>query len=361
MQLVGWNKGGQDRDNPLHDPDAHLGTEGELRQAIADIQKLGVHMILFSKFTWADMSSDWFHSQLKDYVTRDPYGDFHTYSGYDYQTTTQLAQINTRRFAIMCPLSSTWRDMADREFRKVIGYGGDGMLYDEAAGHGGVYYCFANNHGHHIPAHVYPGALDLAKGFRSITKDRPDFLYSGEAPFGIQEQYYSLSYFRINSKHTPGVRYIDPHRALMIAVTGFDDREMINRALLYRYVISYEPYNFKGHLEDYPLTLSYGKKVDALRKRYHEYIWDGDYRDTQEAEVSVDGKAYELFSVFRHKSGKHAVIVVNDSADKPIVAEVKIDHASGRYVVATPEEPDGKESGASVTVPPRSAVVLIEK
>ena len=29
----------------------------------------------------------------------------------------------------------------------------------------------------------------------------------------------------------------------MIAVTGFDDREMINRALVYRYILRYEPPN----------------------------------------------------------------------------------------------------------------------
>ena len=40
----------------------------------------------------------------------------------------------------------------------------------------------------------------------------------------------------------------------MTAVTGFNDRNMINQCLLYHYVISYEPYNFKGRLDDYPLT-----------------------------------------------------------------------------------------------------------
>ena len=56
----------------------------------------------------------------------------------------------------------------------------------------------------------------------------------------------------------------------MIAVTGFDDREMINRALMYRYIISYEPFNFKGDIQDFPLTVAYGEKVgrstEALRR-----------------------------------------------------------------------------------------------
>jgi hypothetical protein len=50
----------------------------------------------------------------------------------------------------------------------------------------------------------------------------------------------------------------------MTAVAGFDDRNMINQCLLYRYIISYEPNNFKGRLTDYPDTVAYSQKMDAL-------------------------------------------------------------------------------------------------
>ena len=33
--------------------------------------------------------------------------------------------------------------------------------------------------------------------------------------------------------------------------------------------------HFKGRLDDFPLTLAYGKRVDALR----DYLWDGEFRD----------------------------------------------------------------------------------
>ena len=71
----------------------------------------------------------------------------------------------------------------------------------------------------------------------------------------------------------------------MTAVTGFNDRNMINQCLLYRYIISYEPYNFKGRLDDYPLTMAYGRQMDALRSELRDYFWDGEFRD----EVGRDG------------------------------------------------------------------------
>lgn len=128
-------------------------------------------------------------------------------------------------------------------------------------------------------------------------------------------QYYPISYFRISDSSTPVERYIDPQASLMVAVTGFDDREKLNLILLDRYIISYEPYNFKGHVTDFPLTLEYGKKIDALRQRYREYLWDAEFRDTVGATVTADGS--HRYSVFVTKNGKRAVVVVNQSRIRP--------------------------------------------
>jgi len=36
----------------------------DLQEAIASVQELGVKMILFSKYTWADRTTDWYREQL---------------------------------------------------------------------------------------------------------------------------------------------------------------------------------------------------------------------------------------------------------------------------------------------------------
>ena len=80
-----------------------------------------------------------------------------------------------------------------------------------------------------------------------------------------QHNYYDLSYARTWGRdHKPVSRYIRPDGNIMTAVTGFNDRGMINQCLLNRYIISYEPYMFKGMLSDYPDTVDYGQKLDCL-------------------------------------------------------------------------------------------------
>jgi hypothetical protein len=44
--------------------------------------------------------------------------------------------------------------------------------------------------------------------------------------------------------------------------------------------ISMSRFKFKGDLKDVSLPLEYGKQVDALRKKYREYLWDGEFRNT---------------------------------------------------------------------------------
>jgi hypothetical protein len=144
----------------------------------------------------------------------------------------------------------------------------------------------------------------------------------------------------------------------MVAVTGFDDREMLNLILMDRYIISYEPYNFKGRLSDYPLTLAYGKKIDALRRKYKAYLWDADFRDTLDANVTADGAS--RYSVFVTSSGKRAVVVINQEFSKVITATVDLPHP-GRLVVATPEQPDAQPTTGTLHISARSAAVVMEQ
>src|ERR1019366_2662933 len=136
---------------------------------------------------------------------------------------------------------------------------------------------------------------------------------------------------------------MDPYQSMMVAASGFNDRETINACLLYRYVISYEPYNFKGHLDDFPLTMEYGRKVDALRTRYKEYLWDAEFRDTQGAEVTVGGKPFTNYTVFGGtEATKRAVVIANLDQHKPITATVRLEGRAGKLVSVTPENSEPK-------------------
>lgn len=357
VQLIGWNIGGQDRDDPSQDTDPNLGTWQQFHDAIAKVQAMGVNVILFGKLNWADLTTEWYAKELYKYQATDPYGVRYEQGGYSYVTPTQLAGINNRCRAVMDVLDPDYQKIAVREFKKILALGAAGWLWDEVCHHASALYNFARGHGYTPPGYIYAGDLPLSAQLRATAdKVNPDFIFAGEGPQDWLMQYYPVSETGVSA--TPICQYLDgPDCVLLAGVSGFDDREQLNMILLHRYVIQYEPFFYKGHLRDFPLTLAYGKKIDALRRKYKQFLWDGTFRDTLDAQVSSDGA--HSYSVFRAANGKHAVVVINQDPQKTISVTVNLPDADA-LVVATPERPDAVPTTGIFKIPARSAAVVME-
>lgn len=368
IQLVGWTLGGQDRDNPSHDTDPRLGTTQDLADAIAAIQAMGVNVVLFNKFTWADRSTDWYRRELHRLATKDPYGDAHHQVGYQYQTPTMLADINTRRFAPMCVCCAAWRDIAVQEFRKSLDLGAAGILFDESQHHGvspDVSYCFDDTHGHHVPEYVYRGDRDLEAAFVEEAAARdPQFLLAGEGVAQHQFPTYHLSYFRTDGADSViAPRYIDSQVGLMVAVTGYRERNGINFAMMHKLIVSLEPRQYKGDLDEYPETVAYARLMEELRLRYADRLWDVEYRDVLGATVEADGKAHDKYTVFLTPQGKRTVVVGNFDFENARQVRVQLDpKPSGELVTVSPEAPDPSACpNGEADLPAQSAVVFMEQ
>jgi hypothetical protein len=358
IQLVGWAEGGQDHGNPSHTPDPRLGTPEELRDAIAQIHALGVRVVLFCKFTWADRTTDWYPSLAADTI-KDPHGDPYNGASYRYQTPTQLLGINVPHLIPMCFGSESYLATCQEEFGKIVELGAAGMLFDECQHHADALLCFDDAHGHPVPWPAYGGDNELVRRFRQQTAQSPDFLYSGEGLYDWEFEQYHLSYFRsATTTHLPLNRYLHPHAPLVTAATAFDDRNIINQCLLYRYVISYEPFNFKGRIPDMPRTVTYGGQMDALRAELREWFWDGTFRDTLGATVRTsDGQPHHPYAVFSHRDTGEAAVAVANYADEPVTLEV--DAIGARLAYRLVDDEQWRESTARVELPARSAAVVI--
>jgi hypothetical protein len=237
-------------------------------------------------------------------------------------------------------------------------------LFDESLHHGPALLCFDTDHGHRYGAPVYANDRKLIENFSKLVLLNKEFLFAGEACYDWELEAYQLSYHRSESKeHIPLSRYMLPDMPFMTAVTGFNDRNMINQCLMYKYIISYEPYNFKGRLEDYPLTLDYGKQMDKLRLELREYFWDGEFRDECGAEViTQDGKQHKPYSVFiNRKNGKPGLVICNYDDNNPVTIYIKTSDgvALNSYILVG--DLDWKATNEGIVIPPCSAVVVIDK
>lgn len=363
IQVTGWNDGGQDQGNPSHDHDPRLGTREELADAIRAIQAMGVRVILFSKFTWADGSTPRYRNELHRLAIRDVYGDAYQHGGYGYGSVTTLLGINRHRLIPICFLAEDWLRICEEEFAKVLALGADGTLYDECQHHSPALQCFADDHGHPPGASVYGNDDELIRRFRARSAaTAPDFLYAGEDLYDRQYGSYALSYVRTEyADHVPLLRYLHPHAAIMTAVTGYDDRNLVNQGLLYRYVLSYEPLQFKGRLEEIPDTVAYGRRMDALRTELRDWFWDGEFRDTLGGRVTADGRPHAPYAVFLAAGTRRpGVAVASYDPDRTIAVTVRLDDGTPltRYRLVDDETWRPVIDG-TIVLPPRSAAVVL--
>ncbi len=252
-----------------------------------------------------------------------------------------------------------YRDIATHEFEKILALGAAGWLFDEVMQHNGVAYNFSADHGYNPPGFLFGGDIPLVKQFRAAAdKVNPDFLFSGEGPGDWLMPYYVLGYYRIGLGTRHALRYIDPaspaHGRRSRRGCARRNQPMPLVSLHHRV----RAIQLQRHVTAFPLTLEYGKKVDALRRKYQPWIWDAEFRDNLGANVTADGSVRH--TVYRRSDGKRAVIVVNLEQAKPIMANLDLPNP-GTLVMATPEEPDAKPFSGSLHIPARSAVVVMEQ
>ncbi len=359
IQLVGWNHWGQDGGDPAQDTEPGLGSWTQLHDFIHQSQEMGVKIILFAKLNWADLTTEWYSNELYKYECTDPDGKMYEQGGYSYYTPAELAGYEMHRRAVMDFQDPAYRDVATAEFKKTLALGSAGWLWDEVCHHASVLYSWSPNHGYDPPGYIYGGDMPLERQlWAAADQVNTNFLFSGEGPEDWLMQYVPCSYFRITADSIPVCRYLDPQAPLVVAVTGFNDREKLNLCLLDRYIIEYEPYDFKGFLEDFPMTLAYGKQIDALRRKYADYIWFGTFKDTLGASVNSNGSI--RYAVYQAHNGKRAVVLINTESSKIITASVKLPN-SGRLMTATPENPGLAPTNGTLKINPRSAVVVMEQ
>lgn len=119
FQITGWNVGGWDRGYPQYQLDPRLGTLDEFRQALADIRRIGVHLVLFANIQVADTATPWFKNELNRYVVRGRWAEDQVITGFGQGTIACRAFKAGPARSLVCS-GLTLVSPAHPEFRKVL-------------------------------------------------------------------------------------------------------------------------------------------------------------------------------------------------------------------------------------------------
>jgi hypothetical protein len=264
----------------------------------------------------------------------------------------------------MCFESPAYRAVIESDVAGIVALGADGLLFDECLHHGPSLLCFDTAHGHRAGDSVFGHDLSVVASMAEL--GGPEFLLAGEACYDGQLEGYHLSYHRsYEVDHLALTRFLHPSAALMTAITGFDERNLIGQALVRRYTLSYEPYHFKGRLEDFPTTTAYGRAMDELRTAWRAWFWDGEYLDELGASVQADdGSAHHPYAVYVPADGGHPGVAVANHDDVSRTLRVELD-GFGEPLAAHLVAGDGwvlgrhDDGGTWFHIPASSAAVVL--
>src|SRR6185312_11644433 len=101
----------------------------------------------------------------------------------------------------------------------------------------------------------------------------------------------------------------NPGLRMMTTVSGFDDRNQINQALLYGYLLCYEPAHYKGRLAEFPATVGYGSAAELLRTDLADYLWDGTFQRPGHL-PAADGLLPLTTGLWRHADGQRSLLAI---------------------------------------------------
>jgi hypothetical protein len=333
MRVIGWNRGGQDSELPDNAIDPRLGTREELIAAIRTCEQMGVRIILFCKFKWADRAGEWTRRELGRFAMKDPFGNPHVNTGWGYDTLAELSGYAHRTFYFMCQNSPQWQDIAvERWLKDVRDLGSSGIHIDEGKPENR---CYDTSHGHAYGVFSGVGWARLLQRFHeSNRRERPDLFVVQELFYDIPVQYHSMfevraspvgranrddmaSLLPINQYTFPEARFVEP-------IYGLQERVLLNFCILMGSAISYEPLNFKGRLADTPDNVRYGRILLDMRRSLAEYLWHGRFRDTVGVDVRIkEGNPKQVrWSRFEHRETAKPAIVVVNAAKQPARVDV---------------------------------------
>jgi len=329
LQVNGWRA--PDNQNDVK------GIDG-LASAINACRQMGVKVVLDLQMNAADIHSRWYENELKKLVIINMFG---------MTTDTRM----------LCPFTKEMTDIVENRYAKNSDLlAADGIIINDNNNSGATFFCFSPDHGHAVPEFVQTGTYTLDKDFTGqIKKAKPDIAVLGNGFIDTQTAYYDG--YRSDGR-SDRQRYVNTNTSIITVINERRAREDMNFCLKNQCNICYN-FSFIGReLKNYPLIIKYGQDIEALRKKYSDFIWNGEYQDQLGATVTGKNISY---AVYKNKDGRKAVIIINNRKDDITKATVSIEGSSKTLAVASPENPEEKAYTGSVSIDPLSVVVVMEK
>ena len=286
-ELIGWDKGGLERDYPEYYSEEKLGGQKGFEKLLENIDGRGSKCLAFVNYNILDTATKWFKEELHKYAHQDEFGNSPNWMAWGESTLKARSQVSVRRHILASVVPQIENILTDH-FVNIAKSGAAGLQIDKLCVGSAVDFNPLNNEKPDVA--LCEGLIQSVSRMLDKCKEiNPDFCLAAEAvqdrfiPF-IDVFYRNVARFTISP-----LKFVFPEWTACAHIGEPYDFNAVNSAVMTGAVICVEPGCYQQSLGNpiFKMLAEYIKEVERIRNELADFIFLGDYFDKIGAEVSV--------------------------------------------------------------------------
>ena len=290
FELIGWDKGGLERDYPVYQPEEKLGGREGFRKLLKSIDENGGRCLVFNNYNILDQNTDWYKEELYKYKQQDLFGEQPNWMAWGQSTLMARKRMNVR-YHVRSSITPEIEKILSDQFLELVRDGAHGFQIDKV--------CVASVLDMN-PINTMKPDVALCEGlvhaidrlYKQCQELNPDFYMASEFGHDRLLPYFDVGYRNAIRNQISTLRYVFPEWTSCQHVSAPRDFRGVNSAVLTGSVICIEPDTYQGSLDQpiYHDLAEYIKEIIRIRTELAETIFLGDYFDDQGAEIEMLAK-----------------------------------------------------------------------
>jgi hypothetical protein len=321
-ELIGWNKGGLERDYPEYYPEPKLGGWDGYKALLRSIKARGARCLTFVNYNILDSNGEEFKRSLSIYARMDQFGGTPNHMAWGESTLIARRGFSAHQH-FLASVVPPFQELLEKRFLQLVEAGADGFQIDKTVGGSALDWNPLNTRKPDVA--LCEGLVEaIASLLAKCRAINPQFCLASEAGLDRMIPYVDVYYRAASGCTISPLRYVFPEWTAVQHVSTPRDFRGINGAVLTGAVICVEPSSYQGTLADpiYRDLGNYLREIERIRQKLAALIFLGNFYDDQGAQVAAaeepPGKSLSpdvLYAVHGDSAGqRRAIVVVNNSS-----------------------------------------------
>ncbi|NLP11229.1 hypothetical protein GX408_12610 [bacterium] len=318
-ELIGWHRGGLERNYPDYQPEEKLGGRDGFRGLMKEIDARQGKCLAFINYNILDQNTDWYKKELFKYKQQDQFGQQPIWMGWGESTFLARSGMNVR-YHVRGSITPDFEKLLADQFIERIQDGAHGFQIDKLCVGAALDF---------NPLNALKPDVALCQGlvqavdrlYQKCRTVNPAVSMASEFSFDRLLPYFAVGYRGSGPRDISTFRFVFPEWTSCQHIARPQDFNGINYAVLSGQVICVEPECYQGSLKQplYHDLANYIKEVERLRDELHSLIFYARYFDNQEGRITpVNPEAQNKLQYRMHghfHNGQRALVVINTSAE----------------------------------------------